>query len=179
MKMVSTPVFLMKQLPPVIQFYLILMWLFLCLVYYSLLRHLCDSLHKHMETELGRIVVLEDLFLSGNPPLWGPAKVTTGHHSNTLFLFQEFEENKKKNKQAREKIFMSARKSRDRTHWDTRSKMWTLNMTCVSFLFLLIVLLVGWGQAAEDDVTPRLSFSYSKCTDTHMHSSLCPFTESV
>lgn len=42
--------------------------------------------------------------------------------------------------------------------------MWTLNMTRVSILFLL---LVGWGQAAEDDVTPRLSFSYSKCTDTH------------
>lgn len=49
--------------------------------------------------------------------------------------------------------------------------MWTLNMTRVSFLFLL----VGWGQAAEDDVTPRLSFSYSKC----MHNSLCSFTESV
>ncbi|XP_052387810.1 semaphorin-4B [Carassius gibelio] len=39
--------------------------------------------------------------------------------------------------------------------------MWTQNMTRVSFLYLLHVLLVGWGQAAEDDVTPRLSFSYN------------------
>uniref|UniRef100_A0A8C1AL03 Sema domain-containing protein n=1 Tax=Cyprinus carpio carpio TaxID=630221 RepID=A0A8C1AL03_CYPCA len=39
--------------------------------------------------------------------------------------------------------------------------MWTLNMTRVSILFLLHVLLVGWGQTAEDDVTPRLSFSYN------------------
>uniref|UniRef100_A0A8C1AJD5 Sema domain-containing protein n=1 Tax=Cyprinus carpio carpio TaxID=630221 RepID=A0A8C1AJD5_CYPCA len=34
-------------------------------------------------------------------------------------------------------------------------------MTRVSILFLLHVLLVGWGQTAEDDVTPRLSFSYN------------------
>lgn len=39
--------------------------------------------------------------------------------------------------------------------------MWTLNMTRVFFLFLLNVLLVGRCQSAEDDVTPRLSFSYN------------------
>ncbi|XP_073709678.1 sema domain, immunoglobulin domain (Ig), transmembrane domain (TM) and short cytoplasmic domain, (semaphorin) 4Ba [Misgurnus anguillicaudatus] len=43
--------------------------------------------------------------------------------------------------------------------------MWTLSMIrfCVPTLsmFLFILVLVRWGEATEDDVTPRLSFSYN------------------
>ncbi|KAI7802710.1 sema domain, immunoglobulin domain (Ig), transmembrane domain (TM) and short cytoplasmic domain, (semaphorin) 4Ba [Triplophysa rosa] len=41
--------------------------------------------------------------------------------------------------------------------------MWALSMTRFSLPThsIVILLLVGWGQAAEDDVTPRLSFSYN------------------
>lgn len=43
--------------------------------------------------------------------------------------------------------------------------MWTLSMIrfCVPAfsLFLFILVLVRWGEATEDDVTPRLSFSYN------------------
>lgn len=96
------------------------MWLFLCFVCCRFLKSLCGNLHKHMETDLGFTTVLEDLFLGGNPPLWGPTKVNNGRPISTRFSFSGVEE-KKKNKLAREKIFMSTRKSREKTHWDIQT----------------------------------------------------------